>query len=138
MRWTLGRIARADPGVGARRAWHVRKLIVATLVGVVLGVIGARVLFVGSGLSLIPWSIVGMALGAWCSSLGETLSVGAVFGFVLAFVFMVAGYAGAAPLLTRVLPFAALGVVGAVFGMVVGLVGFYLGRLVQGDGRRPT
>lgn len=42
------------------------KLLVAILAGALLGVLGARYLFVGSWLSLIPWGIAELALGAVC------------------------------------------------------------------------
>lgn len=98
--------------------------LVAVLAGAALGVIGARYLFVGSWLSLIPWGIAGLALGLWCTTLRQAISVGAAFGFAVAFVFMIAGYAGAAPVVTRLLPFAALGAVGAVCGLALGAIGY--------------
>ena len=114
------------------------KALVAVLGGALLGVIGARFLFVGSGLSLIPWAVAALALGIWCSSWRQALAVGAAFGFSLAFVFMLAGYAGAAPLSTRVLPFAALGVVGAGFGLALSCGGYVARtRLFRRD-QQPT
>lgn len=98
------------------------KYAVAVLVGAVLGLVGARYLFVGSWLSLIPWGIAGLALGAWCKP-AEGLRVGAVYGFTIVFAFMVAGYAGSAPLVGRLPAFALIGLVGAVFGLILGVVG---------------
>jgi len=43
----------------------MRKIVVSILVGALLGVIGARYLFVGSWLSLIPWGIAGLLIGYW-------------------------------------------------------------------------
>jgi hypothetical protein len=111
----------------------VTKVAVASVVGAMLGIVGSRFLFVGSWLSLVPWGIVGLALGAWCA-LGESALVGACYGFVLAFTFMVSGYQGAAPVVTRLLPFAALGLVGAVCGTVLGLIGSFAKRLIAGRG----
>lgn len=100
----------------------MRKYITAIVVGSVLGLIGSRYLFVGSWLSLIPWTIAGLALGAWCAR-AESLGVGAVYGFFLVFVFMATGYAGSAPLLGRIPAFAVLGLIGAVCGLVLGIMG---------------
>lgn len=101
------------------------KTLAAIGIGSLLGVIGSRYLFVGSWLSLIPWGIIGLALGAWNSRRGSMLN-GAVYGFCLAFVFMLAGYAGAAPWFTRIPFFAVLGLVGAVCGFVLGILGYWL------------
>lgn len=95
----------------------------AVVVGAALGVIGSRVLFVGSALSLVPWSVAGLALGAWSTGYRQSLVVGAAFGFAVAFIFMASGYAGAAPLVTRLVPFAALGLVGAVCGLGLAVIG---------------
>jgi len=108
----------------------VRRLATAVSVGSLLGVLGARYLFVGSWISLIPWTLVGLTLGYWSTKHRPAL-VGAVYGFSLSFVFMVAGYTGQAPLLTRVLPFAVFGAFGGVCGCVLGLLGAFVGRHVR-------
>ncbi len=41
------------------------KTAVSIIVGTLLGIIGARYVFVGSWLSLVPWGIVGLAIGYW-------------------------------------------------------------------------
>ena len=107
---------------------------VAVVAGALLGVIGARFLFVGSWLSLIPWGIVGLALGAWCSRI-ESLGVGAAYGFSIVFVFMIAGYEGSAPLISRLLPFAVLGIVGSVFGLILGVLGSTAAGALRRGGR---
>ena len=98
------------------------KYLVAIAVGVGLGLLGARYLFVGSGLSLIPWTIIGLALGAWCTR-REATGVGAVYGFSLAFVFMTAGYTGSESLVGRMPTFALFGLFGAVCGLVLAALG---------------
>jgi hypothetical protein len=105
---------------------------VAAVVGAVLGYLGARVVLVGSGLSLIPWALAGLALGGCCASRRLAAAAGAVYGFALAFTFMTTGYDGTAPLHTRLLPFALLGVVGAICGLVLATAGQWLRR------RRPA
>jgi hypothetical protein len=98
------------------------RYVVAVIAGSALGLIGARYLFVGSALSLIPWAIAGLALGIWCTRV-QALGVGAVYGFALAFVFMVTGYSGSSPLPGRLPAFALLGLVGALCGLVLALLG---------------
>jgi len=102
----------------------VKKLAISAVIGALLGVIGSRILFVGSAMSLIPWGLVGVAIGyALAGSIRQALGLGAVYGFALAFVFMVAGYSGADPVVTKFGFFAVLGLAGAVCGLVAALVG---------------
>jgi hypothetical protein len=105
-----------------------RKLIVVGLVGIAFGIIGSRYLLVGSFLSLIPWGIAGLIFGFWCRSYREAFTVGGVYGFLLAFTFMLAGYQGSAPVLTRLPFFALLGIVGAICGIGLGLAGSFFHR----------
>ena len=101
----------------------ISKLLVSILAGGFLGWIGARVLFVGSWLSLIPWGIVGLLLGYW-SGKPEWLVNGCCYGFAEVFVFMIAGYAGSAPLISRLPFFAILGLFGAFCGLTLAWLGF--------------
>jgi hypothetical protein len=90
---------------------------------------------VGSGLSLVPWSLAGLALGACCRTARTAAVVGGLFGFALAFTFMAAGYEGGAPLATRLAPFVLLGVIGALCGCVLALGGHLVRRAA---GRAPA
>jgi hypothetical protein len=90
------------------------------IVGTLLGIIGARYVFVGSWLSLIPWGIVGLAIGYW-GDRRAAMTNGAAYGFILAF-----AYSGAASLLSRLPFFAILGLFGAICGFILGLLGFLL------------
>jgi hypothetical protein len=101
---------------------------VAAVAGAMLGYLGARVVLVGSGLSLIPWALAGLAVGGCCASRRLAAAAGALYGFALAFTFMTTGYDGTAPLHTRLLPFAVLGMVGAICGAVLATVGHGLRR----------
>ena len=109
------------------------RYLMAVVLGAVPGVIGARFLFVGSGLGLIPWALAALALGAWCTR-AQALGVGAVDGFAFAFVFMVAGYSGSSPLLGRLPAFALLGLVGAVCGLVLAWLGATVRHLTRRRG----
>ena len=62
------------------------KTAVSIIVGTLLGIIGARYVFVGSWLSLVPWGIVGLAIGYW-GNRRVALTNGAAYGFMLAFAF---------------------------------------------------
>jgi hypothetical protein len=113
----------------------MKKLIVSILAGSMLGFIGSRVLFVGSWLSLIPWGIVGLAIGYW-SQKREAMINGGCYGFALAFVFMIAGYAGSASLISRLPFFAILGIFGGFCGLILGLAGSVIHSLVNQRNKR--
>jgi hypothetical protein len=98
------------------------KLVVSIVVGSLLGYIGSMVLFVGSWLSLIPWAIVGLAIGYW-GHRREAMVNGICYGFALAFIFMIAGYTGNASLTSRIPFFAILGIFGGLCGLILGLAG---------------
>lgn len=102
----------------------MNKTYTALAAGAILGVLGARFLFVGSWLNLIPWSIAGFALGCW-GTRNEAMVNGVVYGFVLCFIFMAAGYSGKFSLVSRVPFFAVLGVFGSACGLALGLAGFH-------------
>jgi hypothetical protein len=96
---------------------------VLALVGAALGVIGARYVLVGSGWSLLPWGLAALLVGVLAGSRRLAALDGAVFGFALAFVFMAAGYDGAASLASRLPFFALLGLVGAGCAALLAVVG---------------
>jgi hypothetical protein len=102
------------------------KALVSILIGSVMGFLGSRYLFVGSALSLVPWGIMGLVLGAWNSRRGAAMANGALYGFSLAFVFMIAGYTGTEPLFSRLPFFALLGAFGAISGLVLEIGGYGL------------
>jgi hypothetical protein len=108
----------------------MKKSIVASAIGALLGVTGARYIFVGSALSLIPWGLAGLAFGFW-SGKKEWAYVGGCYGFVLSFVFMIAGYTGNESLLSRLPFFSILGAVGSACGLLLSWIGFTLKRKLQ-------
>ena len=108
----------------------MRILIVSIAAGSLLGLIGSRVLFVGSWLSLIPWAIVGLVIGYW-SQKREALINGGCYGFALAFVFMIAGYTGSASMVSRLPFFAILGIFGGMCGVILGLSGSVIHKMVN-------
>ncbi len=99
------------------------KIIVATIVGVILGATGPRYVFLGA-YSLVPWGLVVLMIGFWCGK-RQSLYAGALYGFFLCFSFMIAGYTGTAPLVTRLPFFVLIGLFGAVCGIAVSVAGYF-------------
>jgi hypothetical protein len=100
------------------------RLAIAVGLGALLGWLGSLVLALGSW-TLIPWAVGALVIG-FGIRVGRATLVGGCYGFTLAFVFMVAGYSGAAPLASRLMGFALLGVVGAACGAVVASVAAFI------------
>ena len=96
----------------------------AILAGLLLGWGAAHALFL-HWWTLVPWGLAALALG-YRAGKGEGAIAGALYGFVLCFVFTLATYGGAAPAITRVPFVTALGLVGALCGLLVALVGAFL------------
>src|SRR5205807_2756890 len=108
-----------------------------------LAVAGALALLLGwaaaHGLSLqwwtlVPWGLAAVALG-YRANRATAVVAGALYGFVLCFVFTLATYGGAAPAITRVPFFTVLGLVGALCGLLLALLGAFLmpGKRVSGE-----
>jgi hypothetical protein len=112
------------------------RLLLSVLVGAALGFLCGTVLLVGSGLSLVPWSVAGIVVGALSTSRAEAVRNGAAYGFALAYVFMIAGYDGSAALHTRLAPFLVLGAVGAACGAALAVIGAAVGRGPRRSGAR--
>jgi ABC-type polysaccharide/polyol phosphate export permease len=66
-------------------------------------------------------------LGYWGTK-DESLVNGVTFGFVLSFVFMIAGYSGQPSLLSRIPIFLVLSAFGGICGIVVAMIGHYVRR----------
>jgi hypothetical protein len=113
----------------------VKKIIVAGILGVVVGISGKYYLALGA-YSLIPWGIVGLGLGAWCAK-REGMYAGALYGFCLCFAFMVAGYTGRPSLASRIPFFIVIGAFGAVCGLALTAVGYFLKLTYTKRGRTP-
>src|SRR5436190_24386825 len=72
--------------------------------------------------TLVPWGLAAVALG-YRANRATAVVAGALDGFVLCFVFTLATYGGAAPAITRVPFFTVLGLVGALCGLLLALLG---------------
>src|SRR6266568_3034333 len=103
----------------------------AILAGLLLGWGAAHALFL-HWWTLVPWGLAALALG-YRASRGEGAIAGALYGFVLCFVFTLASYGGAAPAITRIPFFSVLGLVGALCGSLLATLGASLmsGRRVS-------
>lgn len=101
-------------------------------VGVLLGLMGARFVFVNSGLSLIPWGFASVLIGLLATSRKRALIDAAVFGFALAFSFMAFSYDGDDGVVSVIAPFCLLGLVGSVCAVVLAVVG----RAIRGRATR--
>ncbi len=115
----------------------MKKTIAAFVAGVILGIIGARYLFVGSWLILIPWGIAGVLLG-FGGTKNESIVSGVTYGFVVALAFLVAGYTGHFPLLSRLPFFVVMAAFGGICGALLGMSGFFLNRKLQSRKARKT
>ena len=93
----------------------------AVALGVLLGWTVAHILSL-QWWTLVPWGLAAVALG-YRASRPTAVEAGALYGFVLCFVFTLATYGGAAPAITRVPFFMTLGLVGAVCGLLLALLG---------------
>jgi hypothetical protein len=100
------------------------KLVVALIVGAAIGAAGPQYVLLGP-YSLIPWGLVAIVLGMWGNK-REILKSGAVYGFALSFAFLVAGYNGTRSLVSRFPFFAILSLFGAVCGLALSALGYYL------------
>src|SRR2546426_3561635 len=98
----------------------------AVALGLLLGWAATRALSL-QWWTLVPWGLVAVALGYRANKAGAA-SAGALYGFVLCFVFTLAGYGGAAPPLTPPPFFSVFGVVGAGCGLLLSLLRFLLIR----------
>lgn len=100
-------------------------ILVATVLGVVLGLLGARATILGAW-TLLPWALGGVVVGYKVRR--HPVVAGALYGFALSFVFMLAVYTGNASVLSRVPFFALLGLVGAACGASAAAGGRWLAR----------
>lgn len=101
------------------------KSIIYGVIGSVIALLISQILLSGSVKSLIPWGLVAVLLGYLASSRKESIISGAVYGFIVSFVFML-GYAGTAPEVSRIPFFAAIGLFGALCAMLASFIVFII------------
>jgi hypothetical protein len=121
----------AEARVGRRRVPTVWRYTGLVALGAALGLLGARYVFVGSGVSLVPWGLVALLVGAFAPSRRAALAGASAFGFALAFTFMVTGYDGTASVLSTLPFFALLGTVGAACAALLALTGHFVATATQ-------
>ena len=103
----------------------------ASGIGAVVGWASAHALFLGFW-TLLIWGGLAVGIG-FRAGKGQAAAAGALFGLVASVVFMIANYNGSAPLITRTPFFALLGVVGAMCGAPLGLLGALVGAAGKAD-----
>jgi hypothetical protein len=91
--------------------------------GVALGLVGARYVFVNSGLSLIPWGLASVLIGVVASTRKQAVVDAASFGFALAMSFMAFSYEGDDGIASVIPPFCLLGLIGAACAVVLAILG---------------
>ncbi len=57
-------------------------------VALVMSIVSLRFLFVGSGLSLVPWGLLALSFGFMAKSKQDAVRLGAIYGFCQAFIFL--------------------------------------------------
>ncbi len=97
--------------------------IVAVFLGISLGFLSSKMLFL-QWFTLIPWCIAAVIIGYFSKNKKASLINGAIYGFLLGFIFMMGQYTGSDPLTTKLFPFAVLGLVSAIFAMLLSFVGY--------------
>jgi len=103
----------------------MKKLLIAAIVGIGLGFISAKLIPSWGYANLFVWAAVALALGYYAGAKRQSAYVGGLYGFCLAFTFMLAGYTGSTSVFTKILPFAVLGIFGGLCGLAWSLVGAY-------------
>ena len=96
-------------------------LFISIVVGIVLGFISSRLLFL-QGLTLLPWGITALLIGYFSKSQRLALINGLGYGFFLGFIFILAGYTGSEPVITKMQFFVLLGIVSAICGAVLSFI----------------
>src|SRR5204862_8045526 len=91
----------------------------ATALGLLLGWAAAHILSL-QWWTLVPWGLAEVALG-YRANRATAVVGGALYGFVLCFVFTLATYGGATPAMTRVPFLTVLGLVGHLGGLLAEL-----------------
>ena len=95
-------------------------------VGVLLGLLAARFLFVGSSLSLLVWAAVAVGVGGAAPSLRAAIGSGAILGFTTVWSFIGFGYQGARPIVEEAIPFTLIAVLGAIGAAAVALLACFI------------
>ncbi len=104
------------------------------VIAIILGYLSARVIFVSSWLSLIPWGIIGLTAGYSCRSKKQSLLTGILYGYFLTLSFLFSGYQAsfAIPHITRFIIFSLLfSLIGALCGFILAYIGFFIRKLTK-------
>lgn len=100
----------------------VKSIVGSAVIGIILGFVAAKMQFL-QWATLLPWGIVGLVIGTFGKTKKESAILGAVYGFFLGFAFMFGVYQGSAPIVTRIPFFTIIGLVSALCGSILSLLG---------------
>ncbi len=100
-------------------------LLISGLIGIILGALSAHTFFIHSWLALVPWGIVGIAIGYFSGGKKQGIWAGAFYGFFLCVSFLIAGFKGSS--FVRLIPLLiAMGLLGKLSGLVLGIIGNWI------------
>ncbi|HVT00748.1 MAG TPA: hypothetical protein VHE53_00765 [Patescibacteria group bacterium] len=111
----------------------MKRILITGILGIILGFLATKVLTL-QVLTVIPWGLAALIIGYLSNNRKESIKNGLAYGFFLGFVFMVANYNGADPVATKIPFFVLMGVVSAVFGAVLSIIG----NLIPSRSRKKT
>ena len=109
-------------GKEKRLGLNALSYVASLLIGVATGYVG------GPAVAMVWWALLGLLLGWFSDRKKASLMNGALYGFALAYTFMLAGYSGSESVLSKLVPFVAFGVFGSICGACLGLVGYLIRR----------
>ena len=102
------------------------KILKAVVLGILVGIITSKFLLANALLSLILMGLAALLAGWISNNKKSSLIDGGVYGFFMAFIFMLAGYTGETSVFTRIPFFAIIGLFGGLCGLIVSFLGFFL------------
>src|SRR5262249_22474441 len=120
------------PANGKTNMQRYALLIAAAVAGLAAGLASVTPLLAGKWTNLVLWAVVGLVIGWFASGRREGLIAGIVYGVILSFTFLLAGFGGTPDRLPGFLLLTlGLSVVGALGGVVTVFMGSRLRRLVR-------
>lgn len=100
-------------------------VILSLLIGILVGFISVHTPLISSWIALIPWGLIGLAIGYLDNKRILAIQDAAVYGSVLSFVFILAGFGGTPDKIPAVVTMALVcALIGALCGAVLGWIGF--------------
>jgi hypothetical protein len=117
--------------VGKLLSRSPRQYIIPVLVAAAMSYISSRYLFVGSGLSLIPWGLLALGFGFFTKDKQLATQRGLIYGFAQSFIFLwidKSGITSVGQFLLLAVIISALGIFGAGCGWILSRIGWLIRR----------